>query len=190
MHGDGTQSRDFTYVGTVSEVIVDAVTRASPTTTPVNLAFGSRDHAARGDRAVAGDGGAPDRRRHIEPRPGDVPHSQADNTLLRSLFPDVEPVALDDGLAATVDWMRSVVADAGGRHPSLGEQRRARRLGAGRTGTRDPLEAHWDRVMTHRVNASPESAANDLMGPVAMVWLALDEPGTHGRCRPAWPMPR
>ena len=43
---------------------------------------------------------------HIEIRAGDVPHSQADNTLLRSLFPDVEPVPLDDGLRATVAWMR------------------------------------------------------------------------------------
>ena len=39
---------------------------------------------------------------HVETRPGDVPHSQADNALLRSLFPDTSPVALDDGLDATV----------------------------------------------------------------------------------------
>ncbi len=42
VHGDGTQSRDFTYVGTVTEVIVDAITRGVTHDTPVNLAFGSR----------------------------------------------------------------------------------------------------------------------------------------------------
>jgi UDP-glucose 4-epimerase len=38
---------------------------------------------------------------------GDVPHSQADNTRLKALFPDIEPVPFDDGLRNTVEWMRS-----------------------------------------------------------------------------------
>ena len=42
VHGDGTQSRDFTYVGTVTDVIVDAIERGVTCATPVNLAFGSR----------------------------------------------------------------------------------------------------------------------------------------------------
>jgi UDP-glucose 4-epimerase len=44
---------------------------------------------------------------HIDPRPGDVRHSQADSTVLTKLFPDVSPVSLEDGLAATVEWFRS-----------------------------------------------------------------------------------
>ena len=42
-------------------------------------------------------------------RAGDVPHSQADNSLLRSLFA-IDPVDLDDGLSATVEWMRRYLA--------------------------------------------------------------------------------
>ncbi|MEI2700595.1 MAG: hypothetical protein V9E94_20490 [Microthrixaceae bacterium] len=42
MHGDGTQSRDFTYVDTVCAVITDAVVRRVSSPDPVNLAFGSR----------------------------------------------------------------------------------------------------------------------------------------------------
>jgi hypothetical protein len=34
------------------------------------------------------------------------------------------------------------------------------------------------RVLLHRVGGSPEQAAFELSGPVALVWLALDEPGT------------
>ena len=37
-----------------------------------------------------------------------MPHSQADSTRLRALFPDVVPVPLEEGLAATVAWMRDV----------------------------------------------------------------------------------
>jgi UDP-glucose 4-epimerase len=108
IHGDGTQSRDFTYVGTVTEVIVDAITRGVTCTTPVNLAFGSRTSLLEViDRLGAITERAPLPCEHIEVRAGDVPHSQADNTLLRSLFPDVEPVPLDDGLRATVEWMQT-----------------------------------------------------------------------------------
>ena len=38
----GTQSRDFTYVDTVTEVIADAIARGVTSPSPVNLAFGTR----------------------------------------------------------------------------------------------------------------------------------------------------
>ena len=44
---------------------------------------------------------------HLEPRPGDVRHSQADNSRLVELFGDIEPVDLRAGLEATVAWMAS-----------------------------------------------------------------------------------
>ena len=91
-------------------MIVDAIERASPA---------PRRSTSRSDRGptllevidrLADLVGHPLERNHIDTRPGDVPHSQADNTLLRSLFPDVAPVPLDDGLQATVDWMREYLA--------------------------------------------------------------------------------
>ncbi|MEL6893945.1 MAG: NAD-dependent epimerase/dehydratase family protein, partial [Actinomycetota bacterium] len=42
VHGDGEQSRDFTYVGTVCETLRLAVERRVTHPTPVNLAFGTR----------------------------------------------------------------------------------------------------------------------------------------------------
>jgi UDP-glucose 4-epimerase len=44
---------------------------------------------------------------HREERVGDVKHSQADNSVLMSLFPEVVPVTLDEGLRVTVEWLRS-----------------------------------------------------------------------------------
>ena len=35
-----------------------------------------------------------------------------------------------------------------------------------------------DRVLVHPVGALPESEVKELLGPVALVWLALDEPCT------------
>ncbi len=107
VHGDGTQSRDFTYVGTVVEVIVDAINRGVTCDSPVNLAFGSRTNLLEVIDRLGDLTDRPLTVEHVDNRPGDVPHSQADNSLLRSLFPDVAPVPLDDGLCATVEWMRT-----------------------------------------------------------------------------------
>lgn len=111
VHGDGTQSRDFTYVGTLTDVIVDAIGRGVTHDTPVNLAFGSRTSLLEVLDRLTPMVGHDITREHVATRAGDVPHSQADNSLLRSLFPAVEPVALDDGLQATVEWMRGYIAN-------------------------------------------------------------------------------
>lgn len=107
LHGDGTQTRDFTYVDSVTAVLADAIGRRVVDDRPVNLAFGTRTDLLgvldRLERLL----GHPVGREHGPTRPGDVPHSSADATRLRSLFPSVEPVDLDTGLAATVDWFRT-----------------------------------------------------------------------------------
>ena len=41
VNGDGSHSRDFTYVGTVCRVLLDAVERRVSHPEPVNLAFGT-----------------------------------------------------------------------------------------------------------------------------------------------------
>lgn len=108
VHGDGEQTRDFTYVGTVARVITDAVLRKVTDLEPINLAFGSRTSL----NAMIDDlgdilGFAP-AVQHTDPRAGDVRDSQADNARLRRFFPDIEAVSLRDGLAATVDWYRTL----------------------------------------------------------------------------------
>jgi len=49
---------------------------------------------------------------NVESRVGDVPHSQADSTLLRSLFPSIEPVDFVEALEETIEWMRGELDDA------------------------------------------------------------------------------
>jgi UDP-glucose 4-epimerase len=106
VHGDGLQSRDFTYVGTVTQVILDAVRRRVTWAQPVNLAFGTRVTLLELIALIESQLGAPVVVNHVESRAGDVKHSQAKNDTMRSLFPTIEPVALEAGLEATVEWMR------------------------------------------------------------------------------------
>jgi UDP-glucose 4-epimerase len=109
VHGDGEQTRDFTYVGTVCAVIADAVARRLGDAAPVNLAFGTRRSLLEVIGKLEGLLGRELPREHQPTRAGDVRDSQADQSRVRALFPSVEPVDFDEGLAATVDWFRSAV---------------------------------------------------------------------------------
>jgi UDP-glucose 4-epimerase len=102
--GDGLQSRDFTYVGTVCDVLLDAVHRKVTHPEPVNLAFGTPVDLLEVIRGIEDILGRTVRIEHGEPRVGDVRHSQADFRTLQELFPGVSPVPFPDGLKATVEW--------------------------------------------------------------------------------------
>ena len=110
VHGDGKQSRDFTFVDTVTEVIADAIARGVTAPGPVNLAFGTRTDLLSLIGELETVLGTPLEIEHVETRAGDVKHSQADSTRLQELFPDVVPTVLPDALRATVDWFRADVA--------------------------------------------------------------------------------
>ncbi|MFC5922285.1 NAD-dependent epimerase/dehydratase family protein [Micromonospora vulcania] len=105
VHGDGRQTRDFTFVGTVTSVLVDAIVRRVSTTDVVNLAFGARISLLDLIDELEHILGRPLPVVHESPRPGDVRDSQADCTRLRELFPAVRPVPLRTGLERTVAWM-------------------------------------------------------------------------------------
>lgn len=104
VHGDGLQSRDFTYVDTVCRVLADAVVRRVSNPDPLNLAYGSRTSLLELVAVLEELLGRELPVEHVEPRAGDMRHTQADNTRLLALFGDIEPVSLEDGLRATVEW--------------------------------------------------------------------------------------
>ena len=107
VQGDGMQTRDFTFVTSVAAVITDAVTRRVTSERPVNLAFGSQVSLLELVDLLGKILGTPLEIEHGPSRVGDVRHTQADQTRLRALFPDVEPIDLETGLRATIDWFRA-----------------------------------------------------------------------------------
>jgi UDP-glucose 4-epimerase len=111
VHGDGSQTRDFTYVGTVVAVLTDAVIRRVTSDMAVNLAFGTRTSLLEVIAELEAVIGRPVTVSHDPSRPGDVHDSQADNSRLRELFPNLAPVGLSDGLRATVHWMAAQRSD-------------------------------------------------------------------------------
>jgi UDP-glucose 4-epimerase len=107
VHGDGLQTRDFTFVDSVVGVLQATVRDGVVSPDPVNLAFGGRHSLLELIELLEQTLGRSLERDHGPPRAGDVRDSQADQTALRALFADLEPVSLPDGLRRTVDWFRA-----------------------------------------------------------------------------------
>lgn len=104
IHGDGEQSRDFTSIHAVTDALTKAAVRRVTNDSPVNLAFGSRTslnevvsllqdlHPKRIDV------------NYVEPRVGDVKHSQASSEVLESVLPDLVRPSFEDSLKEVYDW--------------------------------------------------------------------------------------
>ena len=114
VHGDGLQSRDFTYVDSVTSILASATVGHVTSDVPVNLAFGSRRTLLDVLGELESVLGHSVQRRHVELRVGDVRDSQADNGVLRALFPNPAQMAFSEGLSRTVDWMRAQFATQAG----------------------------------------------------------------------------
>ena len=105
VHGDGTQTRDFTYVDSVADVLMDAVQRQVSLDTPVNLAFGRRHSLLHLLERIEALLGVTPMVEFVAPRVGDVRNSENDPALLESVFPSVEPMDLDPALERTAAWL-------------------------------------------------------------------------------------
>jgi UDP-glucose 4-epimerase len=105
VHGDGTQTRDFTYVDSVVDVLMDAIERRVSLDSPINLAFGRRHSLLDLLERIESSLGVTPKVEFVAPRVGDVRNSENDPALLMETFPGVEPVDLDPALARTAAWL-------------------------------------------------------------------------------------
>lgn len=107
IHGDGTQSRDFTFVDNVVEANLAAC--AAPDTAcgrSYNIALGGRISVTDLCLKIRGLVGSDVEPRYDAARAGDVQHSQADVRLAREHLGYEGRVDLDEGLRRTVAWYR------------------------------------------------------------------------------------
>jgi nucleoside-diphosphate-sugar epimerase len=108
--GDGSQTRDFTYVANVVQANLAACSATSAAGRVFNIAAGHRvsllDMLAALERII-GCEVAPE---YVPSRVGDVPHSYADIGAAREALGYVPRVGLEDGLRLTVESMRGAEA--------------------------------------------------------------------------------
>lgn len=106
IHGDGNQTRDFTYVDSICEAIHATILQNLHFEHPINLAFGSRRSVSDVVEALELLMGKKLKREHLEPRVGDVHASQANSALFERVLPQVSNYELQEGLEITLDWFK------------------------------------------------------------------------------------
>ena len=106
LHGDGTQSRDFTYIDNVVSANLLAA-RADATAVSgksYNVGCGSRTSLLEIIGLLEAMRGRPLRRTHSAPRVGDVPHTLADIGAAKRDFGYEPLIGFEEGLRRTVDF--------------------------------------------------------------------------------------
>jgi nucleoside-diphosphate-sugar epimerase len=112
IHGDGEQTRDFTYVANVVDGVLRACHAPNVAGQVINVATSGRvslNHLFRTLRNLTGTDVEPI---YAAPRAGDVKDSQADITKARTLLGYTPLVSFEDGLANTVAWYRASMTAA------------------------------------------------------------------------------
>ena len=105
IYGDGKQTRDFTHVDSVLDVIEQALGRRVTADRPVNVAFGTQVTVNEVVEELSQQLDRPLDVRHSDERSGDIRYSQNDPAYLRELFPSVNLVDFKAGIASVIDWM-------------------------------------------------------------------------------------
>jgi len=106
VHGDGTQSRDFTYIDNVvsANLLAARAGAAAVSGKAYNVGCGSRTSLLEIVGMLERMVGRPFRRRHSPSRAGDVPHTLADIGAAKRDFGYQPLVDFEEGLRRTVDF--------------------------------------------------------------------------------------
>ena len=104
IHGDGNQSRDFTYVGDVVTIIWEILHRDFQGLNDLNLAWGNQITLNELISILITDLNLEIKTLNTSSRLGDIKNSQNDGKKIRELFSSIEPTDLRVALKATADW--------------------------------------------------------------------------------------
>ena len=103
--GDGSQTRDFTYIQTVVGICLDGMERKVAHDGAINLAYGNRISLNTTIELLKKH--FPDLKvKYVPTRAGDVKDSQNSPVLLKKLFPDVLPMEFEKALSETIAWLK------------------------------------------------------------------------------------
>jgi UDP-N-acetylglucosamine 4-epimerase len=110
INGDGTNSRDFTFVQNALQANIKAMLDTEGLTKHevVNIAVGDRTNLVELWEAIAAAAGTEVQPVFGPPRAGDIPHSLASIEKAKGLFGYDPQFRLREGIAITYDWFKGV----------------------------------------------------------------------------------
>jgi UDP-glucose 4-epimerase len=118
VHGDGTQSRDFTYIDNVVEANLLAARAPQAAGEVFNVGCGQRISLLTIIEILERSLGRQLRRRHTPIRPGDVAHTLADIQKAKRLLAYQPQVSFEEGLRRTLQYFKGEYDDQlSGGHP-------------------------------------------------------------------------
>jgi UDP-glucose 4-epimerase len=104
VHGDGEQTRDFTYVDTVTSSLLKVHDLGLTSPHPINLAFGRKVSLNSLLNQLLTF--FPDLRvEYLPERQGDIRESQNDPRVLFDTLPNLDVISFEEGLRRTIGWM-------------------------------------------------------------------------------------
>lgn len=106
IHGDGSQSRDFTFIANVVQANLAACLAPAAPGGVFNIACGKRYTLLELVQNLADIAGCQPQLRFTDPRPGDVAHSLADISRATEVLGYNPGVDWREGLTQTVEWFR------------------------------------------------------------------------------------
>jgi UDP-glucose 4-epimerase len=107
VHGDGTQSRDFTYIDNVVEANILAGQAPDASGEAFNVGCGDRTSLLEVIAMLESIVGTKLERRHSPSRGGDVPHTMADVSKAKRLMGYTPLVGFAEGFRRTVEYFRA-----------------------------------------------------------------------------------
>jgi nucleoside-diphosphate-sugar epimerase len=105
IHGDGEQSRDFTYVGNIVDATLRAANSPGASGRIFNVGAGSPASVNELADTIGQILGKPVQKRYGPSRSGDIRHSWADVSAARETLGYEPAVGLDEGLRRTVEFL-------------------------------------------------------------------------------------
>jgi len=104
--GDGTQLRDFTFVGDVINTIQFSIDQNVEFAGPINLSFNKKisvNELAQIFKAFVPNLNIT----HLDKRPGDIKDSLSDGILMKSIFPSITNSNFESSLLSTFNWVKN-----------------------------------------------------------------------------------
>jgi len=106
LFGDGSQTRDFTYIDTVIDVLVKSIELPTSNSEPINLALGNQ--ISLNTLISYLKKSFPNLKVNVlEPRLGDLMHGQNNPNNLKKFFPEISAISFIESIDRTIYWMKN-----------------------------------------------------------------------------------